>query len=58
MVLREEPRKKLLHSQDTIQKERADKAEEYETSSVLLASHLHIRINPSNAIDKSLNGKT
>jgi hypothetical protein len=56
VVLREEPGKKLLHSEDAIQKERACKAEEYETSSVLLAGHFHISINRTHAIDKSLNG--
>jgi hypothetical protein len=39
-------------------RERACKAEEYETSSVFLAGHLHIKINASKAIDKSLNRKT
>ena len=55
MVLRKEPRKKLLHSENGIQEERAAKAKEHKTRCILLAGHLHIRINCGNAIEESLN---
>jgi hypothetical protein len=51
MVLSEEPGKKLLHSENGIQQQRAAKAKEHETRRILLAGHLHIRINRGNAVD-------
>jgi hypothetical protein len=58
VLLRKEPGKKLLHSENGIQEERAGKGKEHETRRILLAGHLDIRINRSNAIDKPLNRKT
>jgi hypothetical protein len=57
VVLREKPGKKLLRSENGIQKDRAGKTKEQETRRVLPAGHLDIRINRSNAIDKPLNWK-
>ncbi len=45
LVLREKPGKKLLHSENGIQEQRAGNAKKYETRRVLLAGHLHLRIN-------------
>src|SRR3984893_10702493 len=58
MVPGKEPGKKLLHSENAIQQERADEAEEYKTLRILLAGHLRIRINRGNAINHPLNRKT
>jgi hypothetical protein len=57
VVLREEPGEELLHSENAIQQERASETEWYETCRVLLAGHLHIRINRRYAIDERSTGR-
>jgi hypothetical protein len=56
VVLGEKPGKKLLHSEDAIQKERANQAKEHKTRRVLLAGHFHAGINGTDAIDALLDG--
>jgi hypothetical protein len=57
VVLGEEPGKKLLQSENAIQQQRAGKAKEHKTRRILLAGHLQIRIDSSNAIEEPLNRK-
>lgn len=55
VVLGKEPGEELLCSKNGIQQERAGEAKEDETCRILLAGHLHIRVNRRYAIDKPLN---
>src|SRR5580658_6042071 len=58
MVVRKEPGKKLLQSEDAVQQERAGKAKENKTRRILHAGHLHTWIYESNAMDQPLDRKT
>src|ERR1700685_57422 len=58
MVVRKEPGKKLLQSENAVQQERAGKAKENKTRRILFAGHLYIWIYESDAIDQPLNRKT
>jgi hypothetical protein len=52
-VLRKEPRKEPLGSEDEVEDQRADKAEDDETGCVLAGGHFRCRIDAGEAIDPS-----